>query len=284
MLDILRQAKNVISVGESALRVHTSNISNLSTYGYKSTQYSFVTLFNQIQRHGYISSGRNYNPVQIGPNVTISGLSYDFTQGDFVEGGALDVGINGNGFFILSPDNGKSFVFSRAGRFKTDSQGNLIDPFGRKLYGFKTDSSGNTTSTHLVPIKTEGKTDVGFVLGGIFAEGYETYKKAVDSGATTLPTTPALYKVALTDFRNRSGLLQTDGSAYKQTLTSGSSFTPGASGTSSYGTVEAQRLEKSNVFLIGEEFDSTEVQRVMSATQTIAKVAGDFISSMIEKL
>jgi flagellar hook-basal body protein len=66
--------------------------------------------------------------------VRLANVSQQFTQGDVNNtGNVLDMGIQGNGFFILS-DNG-SLSYTRAGAFKTDAQNYVVDNNGNRLQG-----------------------------------------------------------------------------------------------------------------------------------------------------
>ena len=92
-----------------------------------------------------------------------------------------------------------------------------------------------------------------------------------------------LGKIKLADFSNVEGLVQYDGTAFKESVSSGVS-TFGLSGENSFGKVQPQSLEKSNVFFVGETIDSIEVQRAMSVALSAIKIASDEISQVINKL
>lgn len=274
ILDIIAQARNAMNAFEESLKIHSANSSHLSTTGYKTLRNSFKTVFNEVVSQGLERGDVSSNPVQYGSSVTMGNVSLDFTQGSLGEGGALDCAISGRGLFIVSPDGGKTRYYSRAGEFHVDTTGQyIVDSSGRVLMG--TTVGGSATS--LSPIRTDGNTDLGWTIGGVLISNYTAYK------AGTEPAAP-LYQIALADFPNVEGLVQYDGTTFKESVVSGSPNRYGLSGDTTFGTIEPQQIEKSNVFFIGETIDALEVQRAMSAALTAIKMANDQISQVINKL
>jgi flagellar hook protein FlgE len=231
-------------------------------------KYSFKTVFNDVMNEGFqgdITGGGQKNPTQFGSGVTMGNISIDFSQGALGEGGALDCAISGRGLFMVSPDGGSTTYYTRNGQFFVDVTGQYI-----------VDSSGRTLMGEGGPITTQGNTDLGWGPDGILLGDYSKFKAGTSQGIQ-------LGKVKLADFSNVEGLVQYDGTAFKESISSGVSY-QGVSGDGSFGKVEPQQLEKSNVFFVGETIDSIEVQRAMSASLTAIKIASDQISQVINKL
>jgi len=275
LLDIMRRAKNAMSAFETSLRIRTNNASNLATAGYKTLKHSFKTVFNDVASIGFEGIGDvgPQHPVQYGSGVAIANISLDFSQGALGEGGDLDCAISGRGLFVVSPDGGETHLYTRAGEFSIDTTGDyIVDSSGRMLLG--TTAGGGEG---LSPIKTDGYTDLGWDDGGILVANYAAHAAGTGVG---IP----LYQITLADFANVEGLVQYDGTTFQETVASGSVNATGKSGTDSFGTVEPQQLEKSNVFFIGETIDSLEVQRAMSAALTAIKIASDQIAQVSNKL
>lgn len=268
LLDIMRRAKNAMNAYTLSLRITTNNGANMATPGYKALRHSFKTVFNDVMTEGFQGntdgSGQK-EPMQFGSGVSLANISLDFSQGALGEGGALDCAISGRGLFIVSPDGGKTLLYTRNGQFHVDTTGQyIVDSSGRQLMG----ENG--------PITTQGQKDLGWGPNGILLADYTNFKAGTSSGVQ-------LGQVRLADFSNVEGLVQYDGTAFKESVSSGTSVT-GKAGDSAFGTVEPQQLEKSNVFFVGETIDSIEVQRAMSATLTAIKIASDQISQVINKL
>ncbi|TVM00960.1 MAG: hypothetical protein CV087_11785 [Candidatus Brocadia sp. WS118] len=114
--------------GVSGIRAHQSmldiignNLANINTYGYKSSRLLFSDMLSQT-----IAIGANGNPMQVGKGVKYSSISSDFTTGSMnPTGRVLDLGIDGDGFFVVS--GGSKNFFTRVGAFELDSDNVLID-------------------------------------------------------------------------------------------------------------------------------------------------------------
>ncbi|MFJ4396551.1 flagellar hook protein FlgE [Pseudomonas sp. NPDC089396] len=119
---------------EKQLDVTGNNIANVNTTGFKSSRAEFADVYAGANRLGV---GKN----QVGAGVRLSSVSQQFTQGDInTTGNVLDMGIQGQGFFVLS-DNG-SQVYTRAGSFQADKDNYVVTSDGLRLQGYPADSSG----------------------------------------------------------------------------------------------------------------------------------------------
>ncbi len=120
-----------ISSHGNAIAVAGDNISNASTPGFKATRAEFESL---IAGDGVI--GR-----QFGSGSAISQVATLFEQGTLeFTGRPLDLGVSGNGYFILSREDTR--LYTRAGNFKIDTAGFIVNPAGLALLGFPANGSG----------------------------------------------------------------------------------------------------------------------------------------------
>ncbi|WP_447781921.1 flagellar hook protein FlgE [Pseudomonas plecoglossicida] len=116
------------------LDVTGNNIANVNTTGFKSSRAEFADVYAGSNRLGV---GKN----QVGNGVRLAAVSQQFTQGDVnTTGNVLDMGIQGQGFFVLS-DNG-SRVYTRAGAFQASKDNFVITSDGLRLQGYAADSTG----------------------------------------------------------------------------------------------------------------------------------------------
>jgi flagellar hook protein FlgE len=123
-----------LNVFSKTLDVIGNNIANANTVGmkYSRTEYADLASVQPGSRGG---SG-------IGFGVSIATTAQQFTQGNFsVTGNALDLAINGNGFFQVVNPNGTK-AYTRDGQFKVDKEGNLMTNSGANVMGYKTDKTG----------------------------------------------------------------------------------------------------------------------------------------------
>ncbi len=120
------------------LDVIGNNISNVNTFGYKKGRTTFKDLVSQ-QLSGASNPTDNRggtNPRQIGLGGTMATVDTIHTQGSLqTTGRALDLGISGDGFFIVN--NGNLSYYTRAGNFYLDRQGTLVTADGLKVQGYQ---------------------------------------------------------------------------------------------------------------------------------------------------
>ncbi|HMD50943.1 MAG TPA: flagellar hook protein FlgE [Bryobacteraceae bacterium] len=116
-----------LTAASDALDIVGNNLANLNTTGYKDTTISFYDLLQQS-----IAGGA----VQIGGGVSATHSETIFNQGSIQQtGGAFDAAIQGNGFFVLH-DPGGATLYTRAGNFTLDKNGNLITGNGQFVQGW----------------------------------------------------------------------------------------------------------------------------------------------------
>ncbi|QQE82688.1 flagellar hook protein FlgE [Pseudomonas putida] len=116
------------------LDVTGNNIANVNTTGFKSSRAEFADVYAGANRLGV---GKN----QVGNGVRLAAISQQFSQGDVNNtGNVLDMGIQGQGFFVLS-DNG-SRVYTRAGAFQADKNNFVVTSDGLRLQGYAADANG----------------------------------------------------------------------------------------------------------------------------------------------
>jgi len=126
-----------LTADTDALDIVGNNLANLNTTGYKDTTASFYDLLAQTAGGGSI---------QIGGGVSATIGQSQFTQGSIqLTGGAFDAAIQGNGFFIVKDTAGDT-LYSRAGNFQLDGQGNLVTATGQDVQGWMSTNGVVNTS------------------------------------------------------------------------------------------------------------------------------------------
>jgi flagellar hook protein FlgE len=128
-----------LSANSKALSIASSNIANVNTVGYKTSDAAFSTLLAASANSGDISNtGVIANQRQ---NVSTQGLLSSTSS-------ATDLAISGNGFFVVGqqPNSTQSLYYTRAGDFAPDANGNLRNSAGYYLMGWPLDSNGNIPS------------------------------------------------------------------------------------------------------------------------------------------
>ncbi len=125
-----------------AMDVESNNIANVNTVGFKYSRANFSDLLAQTRAIATAPQGElgGKNPVQVGLGATVSSMTRIFSQGSVQNSDKnTDVAIQGDGFFIISPDGGNTYKYTRAGDFKFDAGGNFVDNNGFIVQGWLRD-------------------------------------------------------------------------------------------------------------------------------------------------
>ena len=158
-----------LTSGVSALRSFTkglevigNNIANVNTTAYKRNQASFADSFSNTLRGAAPSTGTgsNQSAMQVGTGVTLGGISTNFTQGSVSSTGrGTDLAISGNGYFIVKNPTDGSVYATRAGEFRWDDQGFLVNQEGYRVQGL-TGGAGSTSPSVIGDIKLRSQAEI----------------------------------------------------------------------------------------------------------------------------
>ncbi len=121
------------------LDVVGNNLANVNTTGFKSQRVRFSDQFSETLRAHTLPNGAlgGTNPIQIGNGVKVAATDTSFGQGSLSQtGNALDLAIQGNGFFVVN--DGVEDLYTRVGAFSVDSAGFLVD----SATGFRVQRTG----------------------------------------------------------------------------------------------------------------------------------------------
>ena len=155
----------------------SDNIANANTVGYKEASAQFEDMLNQVSTTQYDAAG----VMTIVRNSVLK-------QGDLSSTtSTTDLGIQGNGFFVVKDNSGATYL-TRAGSFVPDSSGNLVNAAGYTLMGYSlaSGSSGVTYSANAlqaVNVRGAALSATPSTTG--------TLSVNLDSNAATNSTTPS---------------------------------------------------------------------------------------------
>jgi len=113
---------------QQMLDVAGNNLANVNTTAFKASRANFSELLSQTlsQASQPTDSVGGTNALQMGSGVGVSSIIADMTQGSIVDtGNALDMAIDGEGYFVVS--SGEQLLYTRAGAFSVDADGYLVD-------------------------------------------------------------------------------------------------------------------------------------------------------------
>jgi len=161
MLKSLFSGVSGLQSHQVAMDIESNNIANVNTVGFKYSRANFSDLLSQTKAIATAPQGQlgGKNPVQVGLGSTVSSATRIFSQGSVQNSDKnTDVAIQGDGFFIISPDGGNTYKYSRAGDFKFDAGGNFVDNNGFITQGWlrdpvtgKVDSTAPITDINIPP-------------------------------------------------------------------------------------------------------------------------------------
>jgi flagellar basal-body rod protein FlgG len=249
---------------QTKLDVIANNLANVNTTGFKSGRANFEDLFYRTDEYpGKQDSAGNFTPTgtQIGLGVRVESVQTDFRQGAFQETGeALDVTIEGQGFFRVTDPITNQPLYTRAGNFSINANGQLV--IGSAQTGRLIDP--NITfdpTTQAISISSDGQV------------------------TAQLPGQPQMSQVGqiqLAMFVNPEGLLKLGENLYAATDASGQEqqVNPGQQGA---GILRQGFLEASNVEPVHQLIDLITTQRSFELNSRAIQ-AGDQILQLISNL
>ncbi|MDA9677973.1 flagellar hook protein FlgE [bacterium] len=135
-----------VNAAQSDLDVISNNIANSSTTGFKTARAEFGDVYAQ-------SLLGTTTPTP-GQGVKVTGITQQFSQGDLeFTDNALDVAINGDGFFQVK-DAGV-VEYTRAGAFKIDKDGFVSTVSGARVQGYQVDATTGKVTGNVGDIQTQ---------------------------------------------------------------------------------------------------------------------------------
>ena len=164
-----------LNTNSQAMSVIGNNLANTNTLGFKGAR----TVFSDLLSSNVSGSG---GTSQVGRGVGLSTVDNVFSQGTFESTSSdTDVAIEGAGFFVLKEPGADATYYSRAGAFRFDDEGFLVNPEGMRVQGKSFDAAGVLTNGDPSDIQV---TNVGLI--GARATDELTFTTNLDENAAQL--------------------------------------------------------------------------------------------------
>ena len=205
MLKSLFSGVSGLQSHQVAMDVESNNIANVNTTGFKYSRANFSDLLAQTRSIATAPQGQlgGKNAVQVGLGATVSSMTKIFSQGSVQNSDKnTDVAIQGDGFYIISPDGGNTYKYTRAGDFKFDASGNFVDNNGFITQGWlrdpatgKVDSTAPIENINIPPgLTTPANPTNEVVLKANLNSGplVESFSPAYEVASGTPPAAPIL--------------------------------------------------------------------------------------------
>ncbi len=280
-----------------AMGVTGNNISNVNTYGFKSSSAAFTDVMYQTLSGASAPGASNggKDPVQMGYGAQLGAVSVNTGKGDQAStGDQRDCYIDGEGYFILADQSTpganvtdqptvNSYKYTRVGAMKFDEAGNLVDSAtGNYVCGLSAATSGAlpTTAPTYTASNTPGiihydTTNASNTLSEISfaADGTITAKNSAGNVVS-------VGKLELAHFTNPAGLSQQGNSCVAKTDNSGDAKCdfPGSGAT---GALVRGALEASNVDLATELSNMIVYERGFQANSKIISVSDEMLETLV---
>jgi flagellar basal-body rod protein FlgG len=259
MLRALHIASTGMDAQQRKMDVTSNNLANVNTTAFKRGRAEFQDLLYQTIKAPGTATGQGTNSpsgIQVGLGVRHVSTSRDFTQGTMNNtGNALDIAIEGDGFFQVTQPNGE-VAFSRAGNFTSDNQGRLVNPDGLPL-----------EPQVVVPPDTLSVT--------IAADGIVSVLQAGQTQATELG------QIQLARFINPGGMRALGRNLFQQTNASGQAVVGNPGGTG-IGTLAQGFLEGGNVNVVEEMVSLIVGQRTYEANSKVISASDEMLRSAVQ--
>jgi len=231
-------AKTGLDAQQTRMTVTSNNLANVNTNGYKKGRAVFEDLLYQnVRQVGAATSQDTLLPsgLHLGTGVRVVATEKVYTQGNLTQtGNALDVAINGRGFFqILMPDG--TMAYTRDGSFQVSAQGELVTSSGFAVQPGITIPDGAQSVT-------------------IGADGTVSVQLSGQSSPTQIGS------LQLVDFINPAGLQPRGENLLLESAASGPPQT-GTPGLNGLGLLVQGSVESSNVNVVEELVSMIETQR-----------------------
>lgn len=160
---------------QNELDIIGNNLTNLNTPGYKAERVVTGSFEQELAIRLNEDTATSFNQ-SMATSAIISDVQTIFSNGLMKESGrALDVAVNGEGFFVIAGEDGEEYL-TRVGQFDIDSEGYLVLPSVGRVqgvngdiqalsdkitideYGIIYDEEGNTIDKLSLLTATEGST------------------------------------------------------------------------------------------------------------------------------
>ena len=256
----LHVARTGLEAQDTRMRVIANNLANIGTTGFKRDRANFSTLTYQDARvAGAQSSSESIyaTGLNLGTGVNIQSTTQIVTQGTLnTTGNALDLALDGDGYFQVSLPGGK-LAYTRAGNFSRSAEGNLVTAQGYAVQPPITVPEGATAIT----VAGDG------TVSATSAEGGEAQ----------------LGQITIASFVNAAGLQSLGDNFLGETAASGQAQI-GPAGQAGRGNVRQGMLEASNVNVVEELVDMIECQRAYEINSKMISAVDEMLRNANQTL
>jgi flagellar basal-body rod protein FlgG len=254
MFRSLHIAATGMAAQEAQLDAISNNLANVNTVGFKKVRADFQDLlYETLRAPGSATTATTFSPtgLQVGSGTRMVATSRLHSQGTLQQtGNPLDIAIEGNGFFPIQQSDG-TIAYTRAGNFKTDAQGRIV----------------NSEGLPLDPPITIPPDTTGISIG---ADG------TVSASTKTAAQPIQLGQIQIANFVNPAGLNSAGHNLYIATSASGEPQL-GVGGVDGRGTLLQGTTEHANVEVVEEMIGLIAAQRNYEINSKVVSAADEML-------
>jgi flagellar basal-body rod protein FlgG len=243
------------------MAVTANNLANVNTTGFKRGRVAFEDLLYQNLRQDGADAAQDTqlpSGLAVGTGVRVVATEKTYTQGNLqVTNNALDVAINGRGFFQVALPDGTN-AYTRDGSFKINAQGEMVTSGGYRVQP----AISIPDAAQSVSIGTDG---------------------AVSVQLAGQPAPSQVGSLQVVDFVNPAGLQARGENLLLESAASGppQAGTPGLNGL---GALQQGALEASNVNVVEELVAMIETQRAYEMNSKAISTADKMLETLTSRL
>lgn len=283
---------------QTKLDVIGNNVANVNTVGFKKSRVVFQDIINQNIAGATSPTDQRggVNPKQIGLGVKIASIDTLHTPGSpMTTNVGTDLAIDGDAFFVVSPEAGGASYLTKAGNFTRDANGYLVNSNGFFVLGTVNDANGDPQPVNIKIMEDEVQNPrVKFTSYSIDSNGYinvvdengDSGKLAMNPQGEYYLADPAngnkneMISLATAVVPNPGGLKKVGNTMFEET---------GNSGLADFGRIEDNKggqiasgvLEMSNVDLTEEFTEMIVAQRGFQANARTITTSDSILEEVV---
>ena len=271
MLRSFQTSVSAIDQYQQRLDVIANNIANVGTSGFKTGRTELADSFSQtLQAAGSTGS------MQVGSGVQTVAIQDEFTQGAISRTGVkTDLAVSGDGFFVVRNAAGESFA-TRAGEFRVDGEGYLVNSQGLRVQGFSDAGLGTRDDIVIDAVGAPATAASGATIANFAIDNAGKVHVRLSDGTEFVRG-----QVLLQRFRDPQALSKEGDNLLSGFAAAGALAQTEASGTNGLGRIESGALEMSNVDLADEMSSLITTQRAFQANARILTTSDEILQELV---
>ena len=267
MLSILKSALNANS---KEMGIVSNNIANANSTGFKKSTANFEHIY---------SINKSSDPdIFSGQGVDISDPRLQMSQGSLqATGGALDLAVNGQGFFtVVQGEQVNTPFFTRDGSFNIKATGEVVTNDGLSVMGFAGDATAGGLVNLIIPTTRNNLNDTVSIISNV-----NVNSKGKITATYGLDTEVVIGSFGLASFTNDPGLNPVGNNRYQNNPKSGAPKY-GVAMDDAFGKIEAGNLERANVDITTEMVTMLKTQQAFSGVSRLLQTEVDITKRLID--